>query len=219
MGGWILATMKSRAFWIFGIVLGLGYLATLPFTSHRPATSNASAIVEPTPLWKRGKAGGDTAVAPPSERSPSPRPALAENPKPAETATLQNELESSQPTASQEGLSRFSFPTDAAGKEQLGRMALSFVGADPVADDVWISLINDPTLPANVRQDLIEDLNENGFSDGNGRRPTVDDLSLIESRMQLIEEHAQDAMDDVNAAAFAEAYKDLANMWLRLTSQ
>jgi len=68
-----------------------------------------------------------------------------------------------------------------------------------------------------VREDLIEDLNENGFSDGNGRRATVDDLPLIESRILLLEEHAQFAMDEVNAAAFAEAYKDLANMWWRLS--
>ena len=68
-----------------------------------------------------------------------------------------------------------------------------------------------------MREDLIEDLNENGFSDGNGRRATVDDLPLIESRILLLEEHAQFAMDEVNAAAFAEAYKDLANMWWRLS--
>jgi len=60
-------------------------------------------------------------------------------------------------------------------------------------------------------------MNENGFSDGNGRRPTVEDLPLIESRILLIEEYAESAMDEVNAAAFAEAYKDLANMWLRLS--
>ena len=63
---------------------------------------------------------------------------------------------------------------------------------------------------------MIEDLNENGFSDGNGRRATVDDLPLIESRILLLKEHAQFAMDDVNAAAFTEAYKDLINMWWRL---
>jgi hypothetical protein len=106
---------------------------------------------------------------------------------------------------------------DPAVKEGLGRQALNFVGADPAADAIWVWLINDPELSPKVRQDLIEDLNENGFSDGNGRRPTVDDLPLIESRLLLIEEQAPFAMDEVNAAAFAEAYKDLANMWWRLT--
>ena len=106
---------------------------------------------------------------------------------------------------------------DPEAKENLGRQALSYVGADVEADAIWVWLINDPSLAPKVRQDLIEDLNENGFSDGNGRRPTVDDLPLIESRLLLIEEQAPFAMDEVNAAAFAEAYKDLANMWSRLT--
>jgi hypothetical protein len=106
---------------------------------------------------------------------------------------------------------------DPDAKENLGRQALSYVGADAEADGIWVWLINDPSLSPKVRQDLIEDLNENGFSDGNGRRPTVDDLPLIESRLLLIEEQAPFAMDEVNAAAFAEAYKDLANMWSRLT--
>jgi hypothetical protein len=93
---------------------------------------------------------------------------------------------------------------------------LSYVGADPSADEIWVVLINDPELPPKVREDLIEDLNENGFSAGNGRRPTVDDLPLIESRLMLLEEHSPFAMDEVNAAAFAEAYKDLVEMWWRL---
>jgi hypothetical protein len=105
---------------------------------------------------------------------------------------------------------------DVVAKEELGRQVLSHVGADPFADEVWVWLINDPELSPKVREDLIEDLNENGFSDGNGRRPTVDDLPLIESRIMLIEEHSPFAIDEVNAAAFAEAYKDLVEMWWRL---
>jgi hypothetical protein len=66
---------------------------------------------------------------------------------------------------------------------------------------------------------LIEDLNENGFSDGNGRRATAADLPLIESRILLLEEHSNSPMDEANAAAFAEAYKDLVEMWARLSQQ
>jgi hypothetical protein len=111
----------------------------------------------------------------------------------------------------------YSILNDPAAKEKLGRQSLSYVGADPEADEIWAWLINDPDLSPKVREDLIEDLNENGFSDGNGRRPTTDDLPLIENRILLIEEHAPFAMDAANAAAFAEAYKDLANMWWRLS--
>jgi hypothetical protein len=106
-----------------------------------------------------------------------------------------------------------------AVKEELGRWALNHVGADDEATEIWLELINDPELSAKVRQDLIEDLNENGFSGGNGRTATVDDLPLIASRIQLIEEHAATALDETNAAAFAEAYKDLVNLWQRLSQQ
>lgn len=95
----------------------------------------------------------------------------------------------------------------------VARFALSFVGADTGAEVVWASTINDPTVPAEARKDLIEDLNEDGFPDP--KHVTADDLPLIMSRMDLIEEMAPDAIDDVNAAAFAEAYKDLVNMMAR----
>ena len=60
---------------------------------------------------------------------------------------------------------------------------------------------------------MIEDLNEEGFLDP--KNITADDLPLIMSRLALIEQHAGDAMDDVNAAAFMEAYKDLWGMAAR----
>ncbi|HVT82231.1 MAG TPA: hypothetical protein VHM90_16430 [Phycisphaerae bacterium] len=99
--------------------------------------------------------------------------------------------------------------------EPTARKALEKVGADPAADDVWYAAINDSNLSANARRNLIEDLNETGFPDP--RNLTPRDLPLIESRLALIEEVADEAMDDVNAAAFSEAYRDLQNMRARLT--
>jgi hypothetical protein len=99
------------------------------------------------------------------------------------------------------------------GKEvtdPIARVALIYVGADPEAEAYWFDAINDPSLSANERQDLIEDLNEEGFADPH--HPTVDDLPLIVSRLELIEELAGDAMDEVNSDAFAEAHKDLVRM-------
>ena len=103
-------------------------------------------------------------------------------------------------------------PTDPAA----ARRALSLVGIDPDAEAVWAGAINDPSRTAHERQDLIEDLNEDGFPDP--KHVTADDLPLIESRLALIEQFAPEAMDDVNAAAFAEAYKDLVNMYGRAVS-
>ena len=91
------------------------------------------------------------------------------------------------------------------------------MGADPFAESIWIDAINDPSVSAHDRSDLIEDLNEEGFPDP--KHVTPDDLPLITSRLALIEQHAPFAMDDVNAAAFAEAYKDLVKMYAKAMNQ
>lgn len=91
------------------------------------------------------------------------------------------------------------------------RVALSSVGSDPYAEAYWSQAINDPTLPSEERKDLIEDLNEDGLSDP--QHPTADDMPIIAYRIQMIEQMAPGAMDQVNADAFAEAYKDLVNLY------
>jgi hypothetical protein len=99
---------------------------------------------------------------------------------------------------------------DPPPQDPMARAALSFVGADPDAEIYWMGAINDPSLPAEERQNLIEDLNEDGLSDP--KHPTLDDLPLIWNRLLLIEQLAPYAMDQVNADAFLEAYKDLINL-------
>jgi len=104
-----------------------------------------------------------------------------------------------------------------AAQDPAAREALKLVGIDDEAEQYWISAINDPELSANERKNLIEDLNEEGFSDP--RNPTEEDLPIIVSRIELIEELTPTAMDQANAEAFQEAYKDLTNMYNRLTEQ
>jgi hypothetical protein len=101
--------------------------------------------------------------------------------------------------------------------DPLARVALQGVGADPDATAYWMAAINDPRLPREERKDLIEDLNEDGFTDK--KRPTMEDLPLVEARIELIELLAPQAMDDVNARAFQEAYKDLLQIRSKLTGQ
>ena len=100
------------------------------------------------------------------------------------------------------------------GKEPVAdptaRVALSLVGIDPDAEDYWVDAINDPSLSADERQNLIEDLNEDGLSDP--KLPGPDDLPMILNRLRMIEELAPNAMDQVNWDAFKEAYKDLVNL-------
>lgn len=100
--------------------------------------------------------------------------------------------------------------TVSADKDPLAREALSLVGADPVAEAYWLEAINDARLSAEERQNLIEDLNEDGLTDA--KHPTVDDLPLIINRLLLIEDLAPDAVDKVSFDAFQEAYKDLLNL-------
>ena len=95
-------------------------------------------------------------------------------------------------------------------KDPLAREALALVGLDPTAEAYWHAAINDPDLSAHERQDLIEDLNEEGLFDP--KHPGPEDLPLILNRIQLIGLAAPYAMDQVNADAFQEAYKDLVNL-------
>ena len=102
-------------------------------------------------------------------------------------------------------------------KERRARVALGMIGYDSEADEVWIQLINDPSVSAEARHDLIEDLNDDGFPDPDN--PTLDDLPMIKYRIRLIEELSPDAMDKVNSDAFQEAHKDLVNMAVRLAQR
>jgi hypothetical protein len=96
----------------------------------------------------------------------------------------------------------------------LAREALAGVGVDPNAEEIWKTAINDPAMSAHQRSDLIEDLNESGFEDPSNVQPH--ELPIVLNRLALIEDLAPSAMDDVNADAFAEAYKDLKKIAERL---
>jgi hypothetical protein len=106
---------------------------------------------------------------------------------------------------------------DPRAADPLARVALRTVGADPRANQYWMRAINNPGLTAHERKNLIEDLNEDGLSDP--KHPTQRDLPLILSRIGLIESLAPFAMDQANAEAFQEAYKDLVKMARTLTGQ
>ena len=150
-----------------------------------------------------------------------PAPVVSESTPPAENSTIENKPQL-QPVRTDvpaiepaQTIAQTAPPPRVRHKkapilDPIARAALSSVGADPAADKYWMNAINDPTLPAEERKDLIEDLNEDGLSDP--KNPSPQDLPLILNRLQLIEELAPHAMDQVNSDAFAEAQKDLNNM-------
>ena len=216
--------MSNRSLLIAGVAVVAGSVAALVVLMNHGARRFASqprpAAVDdvaedvvlprshPTPTW---------AVTQPAQR-PATAPAepslvLRSQEKKAEPASEKKAPKAKSPKKSK------SPPLDPAAAEAaaVARQALFYVGADPDAEAVWVDAINDPSRTAHERSDLIEDLNEEGFPDP--KHPSIDDLPLIASRLALIEDLAPDAMDEVNAAAFAEAYKDLANMYARVTEQ
>jgi hypothetical protein len=205
--------MKTKTILVMGLVVVIGVAVASVVVARREAAQQAaSQAVKAKSDQARNQArpAVTTAVEPAApEQLPSEPTGL---PPPVKAGGQSNVKTQAVTAATQPYLDPRLH--DPAVREQLGRLALSFVGDDPGADEVWIQVINDPKLPANARQNLIEDLNEDGLSDP--RNPTVDDLPLILSRLQLIEELAPDALDEVNAAAFQEAYKDLVNMAVRL---
>ena len=106
-------------------------------------------------------------------------------------------------------------PVDAVSqkKETEIRDILDMVGADTGATDTWIKAINDATLASESRKNLIEDLNEAGFADP--KNLSESELTLVKSRILLIDGLAPRAMDQTNADAFQEARKDLVDMQKR----
>ena len=105
-------------------------------------------------------------------------------------------------------------PTAPHVPEALARVALRFVGRDAAADALWRDAIDDLGLSKQARSDLIEDLNDEGYPDPD--HLTAADLPLIMERIRIVERLAPRAIDDVNGAAFEEAYKDLVDMYVRL---
>jgi hypothetical protein len=151
------------------------------------------------------------------KRSTNPKP----KPSPPQTETPDSSVAPDQSTNElAQNVARTAAQLESANstlRDPLARVALSLVGADATAEEYWAAAINDPSLSAKEREDLIEDLNEVGFADPHN--PTPDEIPLIVNRLQIIEQYAPFAMDDNNARSFAEAYKDLSNMLARLTAQ
>ena len=89
----------------------------------------------------------------------------------------------------------------------MARDALKYVGFDPDAEIYWFSAIQDSSLPTSERQDLIDDLNEEGLPDP--KHPTIDDLPLILSRLRILEELVPSIADSLE---WKESYEDLLNL-------
>ncbi len=154
-----------------------------PVRVNQPAKAPAPVIAEPTPPAEMSV----------PETRPEPQP-----PKAGVPAKAQNESAQVAPPANSGELEAPDL-----------RAALSLVGADPVAEQYWKEAIFDPSLSDKDREDLMEDLNEEGLSDP--KHPSPEDLPLILNRLAIIEEVAPYA-DEFMLEHLGEAYKDLNNL-------
>lgn len=175
--------------------------------------------VEPTPEAPPAVVS-PPAISPPvviAPAVPSPAPAVNRQP-PAQPVPDKGQASAPPPRRNVASAPNDAAPPNAPAEPlipiPMAREALTLVGADPVAEEVWFHAINDPNLSNKAREDLIEDLNEEGFADP--KHLTADDLPLIINRLAIIEQIAPNAMDENNYKAFMEAYKDLVNMYGKL---
>ena len=98
-------------------------------------------------------------------------------------------------------------------KEPLARIALTYVGGDTQALELFHTAILDPSLLPDQKSNLVEDLNEEGLT--NQKVPTPEDLQLIAKRYELTQAYLQETYvlnDETLHAAFVEADKDLHRM-------
>ena len=210
--------MSNRTLWGL-VVAAVGAVIVLAVMANRHGSPRVeSAQSGPAgDVTLPGPSAPDPVVVP---RAPIVRPSIRPA-APEPESSVVKEIPQSQPATRPARAGRPTVAFAEAAKEEaitpqkVARVALGYVGADPVAEQVWEAAINNPNFTANERKDLIEDLNEEGFDDP--KNLTAADLPLIVSRIQLIENLAPQAADGVNAAAFAEAYKDLVNMYAKLT--
>jgi hypothetical protein len=207
-----------------GLKLVSRHYAGLEAERHRQAMGAVSTHAVAGSTMPQGDQGSASnliprrAIHPPKARAantfPIARPPMAKRQttpsKAAEPVSRPALAQQNDPTPEEEDEAEF----EPLVPQEVARMALGFVGADADAEEIWVNAINDPNRSPDDRKDLIEDLNEDGFPDP--KNITQDDVPLILSRLELIEELAPDAADDVNEAAFEEAYKDLVNMLIKL---
>jgi hypothetical protein len=215
--------MKTRIAAVLLVVIGSVVAWVVTPKRHAPlqTTSNTSSA-DAEPDMGRGETpatNSDPGAAPDPVALPAPRRAATKlNPfAPTRKAAPQPAADNTRRPGGAETLLPPAPAAEPVVPTPVARAALGSVGADADADLVWAMAINDPNLASDDRRELIEDLNQDGFPDP--KHVTEDDLPLIVSRLLLIEELAPDAMDEVNAAAFAEAYKDLVNMLAKLNPQ
>lgn len=194
--------MKPK--WILLIGMMALTAAAVWMGMHRTAKSDALSTAWVTPVAEPAATS-----SPPEKLLASTLPASPADQSPTLNGTPPTNALAGKPQKSPSKTSNVASANKRELLDPLAREALSLVGADPEAESYWIDAIYDTSLPDKEREDLMEDLNEDGLSDP--KRPGPQDLPLILNRLAIIEELAPNA-DEFMLRHLGEAYKDLVNL-------
>jgi hypothetical protein len=184
------------------VILGCLVAGVMSIKGPQPAQkarhetqASKQAPVEPQAAAPVREAPPEADAVPPSDHAASGEPAKTEG----ETSVKKQEVATpARPVKQPKQL-----------QDPLARVAMSLVGADPDAEAYWLEAIYDSSLPDQEREDLIEDLNEEGLSDH--QRPGPEDFPLIMNRIVILQEIFPHA-DQFMLPHLREAYKDLLNL-------
>ena len=188
--------MKLKTILVLGLVVVLGVVVATRMHKQpvtRPSVERAPALAEVVPVTVTPAVNPDPVPAEPAGNVSANAPVATNSPQ-------KIAVQSNQTSPPKEQLA-----------DPLARGALSLVGVDPDAEQYWMGAIFDSSLPDQEREDLMEDLNEEGLSDP--RHPTPDDLVLIRNRMVILDDVLQyAAADSFMLEHLMEPYKDLWNL-------
>jgi len=190
---------------VLAIVVGVvaGIMLSRPSSPGKVAAPQIQALVKEGPV-STPPAQEPPEVAKPNAVTPSEESAVGHR-------ALQDTAASLEPAKSPANPSPQAKPAKKPKElvDPVARVAMGLVGMDRDAEAYWLEAIYDTSLPDNEREDLMEDLNEDGLSDP--KNPGPQDLPLILSRLALIEEIVPHA-DEFMLRHLGEAYKDLMNL-------
>ena len=189
-------------------ILGISLVVALAVTLAAMVLTHRK--TEPTVALQQSQPA--TILTPPvSESTPPVKTPKAENGPPIQPVPV--EVQPVKPAKKNLAQAAPAAAANGPVQDPLARAALSLVGADPNAEEYWLGAIFDPNLPDKEREDLMEDLNEDGLSDP--QHPSAEDMQLIANRLPIIEEAATAAAQRGDTFALThlwEAYKDLNNL-------
>ena len=190
--------MKPKIILVLGLVVVIGVAVAIrvvkqstPRHSARPSVERASVREEAVPVVVMQAVNPDPAPVEQARNISASAPAVTNSPQ-------KIVVQSNQTPPQKEKLA-----------DPIARVALSLVGADADAEEYWLAAIYDPNLSEQEREDLMEDLNEEGLS--NPKNPGPEDLPLILNRLAIIKDVAPYA-DPFMLEHLGEAYKDLTGL-------